>query len=119
MTWVDVGAQTGRNVAENSVPVVVASDDVVQTDLTTNSLLSDIRQALLAIAGSKGLAADLRVTPTGTVTVAGNLTTVTTVTTCSTVGGITTAGSWQLAAAVPNWQNQTAVQSFVQNIARS
>jgi len=103
----------GQGDENSSAPVVLASDQ--------EALLSIMAQALQAIASSKGLLSDLRVTPTGTVT-----------TSVSGTAAVTQSGTWNLSTvnkigtnntpmdnAVPNWQNQTAVQSFVQNIVRS
>lgn len=101
----------GRASAANSAPVTVASDSLVSTDLANETRLDDIRQALMTIASAKGLAADLRVTLLSGVL--NSLTTVTTVTTLSQMAGLA------LNNAVPNWTNQTSVQSFTNNIVRS
>ena len=98
----------GRASAENSAPVTVASDSLVSTDLANETRLDDIRQALMTIASTKGLAADLRVT-----VLSGVLNSLTTVTTLSQMAGLA------LNNAVPNWTNQTAGQSFTNNIVRS
>lgn len=116
--------EPGRQPAAASTSVVSATDSplVVEQTGDTINLFAQMLSSLNALQSVKGVLSDLRVTPTGTVTVAGSLTTVTTVTTCTTVttvGGISALGGWQATNAVPNWQNQTAVQSFINNIARS
>lgn len=105
MTWVDVGVQTGRKPVSDSVSVVPASD---YQDPALD-VLDAIQNNTLALSAAKGVLSDLRVTPTGTVIVAGNL----------TVTGQTNMGGLALNNVVPNWQNQTAIQSFVNNIVRS
>lgn len=107
MTWIEVAGYDNE-------------DEVVA--------LNEIAMNTAAIAGAKGVLSDLRVTPTGTVTVGiaaaqtlATVTTVTTVTTCSTLSTITnipTIGSLSTNAAVKDWSNQTAVLSFTNNVTR-
>lgn len=89
-------------------------------DLTGNEIdvLQLIQAAVAAIAGAKGALADLRVTPTGTVTVGGTLTTVTTVTTVATVTNLAQVGAVPAQQAVPAWQNNLVANTFTQNVDR-
>ena len=82
--------------ADNPVPITSETQDN-QTDIL-NQLLS----AMTAVASTKGIAADLRVTLlSGTVT---------------TVTGITNFGSQPATTFLPNVQNQTAILSNINNI---
>lgn len=122
MTWVEVGAQTGQADADNSLPVVLANNATVDTDIADETLLNEIRAAVMAIAGTKGIVADLRVSVVnapGVVVNSGTVTTVTTVTTVATVTNQAQMGGLPTNVAVPNWQNQTACQAFITNITRS
>jgi hypothetical protein len=117
MTWVDIGVQTGKAPSSESVPVVQAADsEVIVDDFDVVNVLNEIRQFCAALASTRGIAADLRVTPVGSVTIGSG--TVTTVSTVSTVTNQAQMGGFGTNAAVSNWTNQTAVQSFIQNIAR-
>jgi hypothetical protein len=107
MAWTPVGSAGGIEIA----------------DPDQLSILEQIQNAVAAIASAKGILSDLRVsvvnTPatTATVTISANqdLRTVATVT---TVTGLTNVGGYSAVPATHNWQNQTAVQSFTQNIVR-
>ena len=80
---------------------------------TANELLSKIAGLSRAL----GIAADIRVTLLGgTTAVTGTLTGVTTVTTVTTVSGLTNIGGFPAITAVPNWNNQTAIQSNINNV---
>ena len=83
---------------------------------TANEFLSRIAGLSRAL----GIAADIRVTLLGgTTAVTGTLTAVTTVTTVGTVTvvtGLTNIGGLSANTAVPNWNNQTAIQSNINNI---
>jgi hypothetical protein len=120
MTWVDIGVQTGKAPSSGSVPVVQAADsEVFVDDFDVINVLNEIRQFCAALAGTKGVLADLRVTPVGSVTIgSGALSTINNVTTVGTVTNQAQMGGFGTNAAVSNWANQTAVQSFIQNIAR-
>lgn len=91
-------------------------DNEDETDIV--DILVGIRNALHSLASVKGVLADLRVTPTGALSVGTH--------------AVTQSGTWNLAAvnrcgttntpmdnAVPNWQNQTAIQAFVNQIDRT
>lgn len=80
-------------------------------------ILVGIRNALHSLASVKGILSDLRVTPTGALSVGTH--------------AVTQSGAWNLTSvsqfgalnlsannAVGNWQNQTAVLSFTKNIER-
>jgi hypothetical protein len=105
----------GQGTNSSSAPVVISSDQ--------EAILEVMATALQALAAVKGILSDLRVsvvnTPatTATVTISANqdLRTVATVT---TVTGLTNVGGYAAAAAPQNWQNQTAVQAFVNNMQR-
>lgn len=111
----------GQAKAAQSAPVVLASDRAVQVQDEILNVLSEIQSMLAAIASTKGIAADLRTTIVGANLVSTTLGAVAT----SNLTGIGSAFNTPSApmhtptAAVPNWQNQTAVQSFVNNIVRS
>lgn len=80
---------------------------------TANELLSRIA----ALSRALGIASDIRVTLLGgTTAVTGTLTGVTTVTTVTTVTGLTNIGGFPAITAVPNWNNQTAIQSNINNV---
>lgn len=89
----------------------------------TERRLGEILQALHAIVSAKGVLSDLRVTPTGTVAVSASIAAnqdirnitgaLATLTNANNLGGLS------LSATIPQWTNQTAVQSFVNNITRS
>lgn len=92
--------------------------------------LNEIQTAVAALASAKGLLQDLRVTPTGAVTVAqgtaGNLQCTITVAAnqdfrniTGAVANQTNTGGLPLNNAVPNWQNSVAQDAFVRNIVRS
>lgn len=106
----------GQHTAQQSQPVVLANDVPVSTDLLVATVLDDLRAALMAIAGAKGVLADLRVTPTGTVAISGATTissgTVTSVTNLAQVGGVTAN------SVVQDWENQTYTSTFSANITR-
>jgi hypothetical protein len=98
MAWVDIIDTTDE-------------DDVVD-------ILVGIRNALHSLASVKGILQDLRVTSTGAISVGTH--------------GVTQSGNWNLGSvsqfgalnlsannAVGNWQNQTAIQSFIKNIDRT
>ena len=51
----------GQATSVNSAPVVVASDNIVSTDLDQDRVLHDITMAVQSIAAAKGIASDLRV----------------------------------------------------------
>lgn len=114
----------GQALSVDSAPVVVASDNVLKTDLVAGSAIDEIRTGMMAVAGAKGVLADLRTSIVNTPSVTIGSGTVTTVTTCTTVTTVSTVtnqaqmGGLATNVAVPNWQNQTAVQSFINNIAR-
>jgi len=101
------------------------ANDVLQI-IYDDSEDSEIKQALYEVAerlsflaGVKGVLADLRVTPTGTVTIAGNITTVTTVTTVGTVSNQTSIGGFSANQQIPSSQNTAAVLSNINNIIQS
>ena len=97
MTWVDI------------------IDNEDETDIV--DLLVGIRNALHSLASTKGVLSDLRVTSTGNIGVGTHA-----VTQSGTwnLGSVSQFGALNLSAngAVGNWQNQTAVQSFINNIER-
>jgi len=71
------------------------------------------------LAEVRGTVNDIRVTPTGTVTVAGSLTTVTTVTTCSTVTTLANQTNiWWYSASpvVPSQMNIEATLANIDNL---
>lgn len=106
---------SGQAVSAQSAPVVVAEDDVLSTDIDSANQLDEIRTAVTALAGAKGILADLRVTPTGNVTVvigSGTVTTVTTLTTLSQIGGIAANG------VVQDLENNTYTNAFSVNMTR-
>lgn len=111
----------GQATSAESAPVVVASDNTVPVDLTEDWLLVDLRRALMAIAGAKGLLSDLRVTPTGTVTTSVTGTAAVTQSGSWNLGTLSQMGTlnWNLNNAVPNWSNSTYTQSFTANISRT
>lgn len=94
--------------------------DLEKSNDEAADILALIASAVQAIASTRGLASDLRVTvvanPTTAVTISSG--TVTTVTTVATVTNQAQMGGLALNSVVPNWQNQTAVQSFTNNIVR-
>lgn len=75
----------------------------IEQEETLNEILSAIR----AIAGAKGIAADLRVTLLGGTTA---------VTTVTTLTGITNIGAQPATTFLPNQQNQTAILSNINNV---
>lgn len=97
----------------------MASDVPVSTDLANETRLDDIRQALMTLASAKGILADLRVSVVNTVPTTISSGTVTTVSTLTSQTNQVQMGGLQLANTVPNWQNQTSVLSFTNNIVRS
>jgi hypothetical protein len=110
-------------------PLPVTGGAVSVDDVDADRLLSDILNALLAIAGAKGVLADLRVTPTGAVTVAqgtaANLNAQVTIAANQDFRNVTGAvanhtnfGGYSAATATASWNNQTAVLSFIQNVTR-
>lgn len=87
------------------------------------TILGDLTQALYEIVERltfftwvKGVLADLRVTPTGTVTVWGTITTVTTVTTVATLTNQSQNGWYFTNAIVPSATNTNAILSNINNI---
>lgn len=106
----------GQATAANSAPVVLASDAPVQVNQDdTVTLLGEIQSAVAALATTRGIAADIRVSVVnapGVTVGSGNIT-------VTGLGGTSVGGPYSALSAVPNWQNQTACQSFVNNIVRS
>lgn len=87
------------------------------SQIEQEEILNQILSAISAIAGAKGIAADLRVTLLGgTTAVTGTLTAVTTVTTVTTLTGITNIGAQPATTFLPNQQNQTAILSNINNV---
>ena len=85
-----------------------------EEQLDQTNVLQEIKSAVQAIAQAKGIAGDLRVTLLGgTTAVTGTLTAVTTVT---TVTGITNLGGLPAITIPHNIQNQSAVQSNINNV---
>lgn len=85
--------------------------------------IEEVKSAVLAIAGAKGTASDLRVTllggttaVTGSLTSAGTVSTVTTVTTVTTLTGITNIGSQPATTMLPAINNQVVVSSNINNV---
>lgn len=82
--------------------------------------IEEIKSAVLAIAGAKGTASDLRVTLLGgTTAVTGSLTsagTVSTVTTVTTLTGITNIGGIPATGLIPSNQNTVTVLSNINNV---
>lgn len=120
--------QPGRTTGANSSPVVLASDTPVAIDDTANGLLAQILVALQAIAGAKGVLADMRVTPTGAVTVAqataaslnATVAQATAANLNANIGQMNAAGAlgFSMNNAVPNWTNEVVVNSFQRNMVR-
>jgi hypothetical protein len=105
------GVASTSVVSATDSPLKIASpDDMLQ-------VLNQILVAVNALSGTKGVAADLRVTPTGLVTVgqatAANLNT--------NVGAIANMGSNTISAntTVANWTNSVAQDAFNRNIVRN
>lgn len=103
-------AALGQQDESVSLPVAL-SDENVQSFSDIEDQLALIAVAMQAIAGAKGIAADLRVTvlnPTGTaVTVSSG-----TVTNLAQIGGVTAN------SVVQDWENQTYTSTFSANITR-
>jgi len=107
----------------------MTSTDVLQIiyddseDIEVAQALYEVAERLSFLAGVKGVLADLRVTPTGTVTITGTISTVTTVTTVNTVTTVATLtnqtniGGYSAAPQIQNLMNLLAVQGNINNIA--
>lgn len=81
--------------------------------------IQDYVSRLGFLAEVRGTVNDIRVTPTGTVTIAGSLTTVTTVTTCSTVTTLANQTSiWGYLAVphIPALMNLEATNANIDNL---
>lgn len=91
-------------------------DNEDETDIV--DILVGIRNALHSLASVKGVLADLRVTPTGALSVGTHAVTQSGV---WNLGSVSQFGALNLSAnnAVGNWQNQTATQAFIKNIDRT
>lgn len=120
MPWTEQGSllgpapPLGQAVAAQSMPFVGPSDIDVQTnDGDTQNLLAIIASALQAIASTRGVLADLRVTPTGTVTTSGS-----TSISSGTVTSLSQIGAVPANSVVQDWENQTYTSSFSANVTR-
>lgn len=91
---------------------LAASEATLQTISNLQEALFELIARLDFLPSVRGLLADLRVTPTGTVTVAGSLTTLTTVTNVTSVNQL---GGWPTNAAVPAISNTTAILGNINN----
>lgn len=123
---------SGQGTAATSSPVVLASDVSVPTDLAAGNQIDELVTAVRAIAGAKGVLADIRVTPSGTggvmtvnIQAASTLATVTTVTTVSAVNNLNNLGAGasgtslhSAATVVPSLANIAYNGSFSANITR-
>lgn len=98
------------NIVDGDAATETKQDAQIAEAQTANEFLSRIADLSRAL----GIAADLRVTILGgTTAVTGTLTGVTTVT---TVTGLTNVGGFPAITAVPNWNNQTAILSNINNV---
>jgi hypothetical protein len=111
----------GQSTAATSAPVVQAADSPVPTDFGVGNQIDDIRNSVMGLAATRGIAADLRTTiinsPAVTIT-SGTVTTVTTVTTVSTVTNQAQIGGYAANVMIANLQNQTYAGAFSVNITR-
>jgi hypothetical protein len=96
----------------STTPPVGGATEAEQEDQT--NILEELVSAVKAIAATRGIASDLRVTLlSGTTAVTGTLTGVTTVT---TVTGLTNIGGLPAITVPHNIQNQAAIQSNINNV---
>lgn len=94
--------------------------DWIEGQITTTNNLIDALYELVArlefLPSIKWVLADIRVTPTGTVTVGGTLTTVSTVTTVSSLTNLTNIGGIPATVQIPSLMNMVANNNII-NIA--
>lgn len=115
-SWVPLGnpnLPAGQAPSAASAPVVIANDDIVSTDLEQDRVLHDIAGYLAAIAGAKGVAADLRVfVDNFAVSTLAGVTTVAALTNLAQIGALSAN------AMIQNLQNTSYSNAFSQNIVR-
>jgi hypothetical protein len=85
--------------------------------VSQNDILEEIRSAIQAVAATKGIASDIRVTLLGgTTAVTGSLTSAGTVSTVTTVTGLTNIGGLPAQSLITSTNNTTAVLSNINNV---
>lgn len=108
--WNGVEWERDTGSGGNGSDSATAANQDEQTDV-----LNLISSAIQAIASTKGIAADLRVTVLGgAITISSG--TITTVTTVASVTNMVSIGSQPAAQLIPSNQNQVAIMSNINNV---
>jgi len=107
----------GLMVYYDDAEVLPATIDSVETLQSYVQEIQNLAQQISFLSSVRGIASDLRVTLlSGTLSTLSTVTTVTTVTTVSNIANITSIGGLSTVPMLQNMQNQTAVQSNINNV---
>lgn len=107
----------GLMVYYDDADVLPATIDSVETLQSYIQEIQNLAQQISFLSTVRGIASDLRVTLlSGTLSTLSTVTTVTTVTTVSTVTNLANIGGYSSTPMMQNQQNQTAIQSNINNV---